>query len=203
MWVFKPCAHVQTYDMSLYNSHLTVITYVEQPANVSAVVMGQAYFPCRYTGTNKVPEWNIIDSNGLAMQYTATTLPSFHFYNGTGLLITKVDASLNLTTYSCFFDLDRAGPYTLASSNGTLNILTPVIFKMNGVGGVEPSNELSFIEGMSNSFITINQSGYTNLTFIVTLEIELLQGNLEGMYHNMTYSMLFVINMFITYYQNH
>ena len=162
------------------HTHFIVVTFLEQPTNISAVIKGQAYFPCRYTGTNKVPAWNIINTNREASQYTATTLPPFHYFNGTGLLITRVTESLNLTTYSCFFELNRAGPYKISSSNGTLFILTPVLFEVRGVGGIKHTNEsLRYIEGMTDGYIIISQSGYTNLTFAVTLEVELLQG-LEG-----------------------
>ena len=149
--------------------------------------MGQAYFPCRYTGTIKVPEWNIISNNGVARQYTATTLPPFHYFNGTGLFITKIATSQNLTTYNCFFELNRAGFYKFVSTNGTLTLLTPVIFTTQGIGDIKSSDVLQFIEGIGDSYITISKSGYTDLTFIVTLQIELMLGNLEGIFSNRYY----------------
>ena len=166
--------------------HILVVNFLKEPENVTTVIMGQAYFPCEYNGTNRVPQWRIVDNNGVARQYSTTTLPPSHFFDGNGLNITRITQSQNLTTYSCFFELNRAGFYEIVSSTGTLFILTPVVFELQSRGGQTQPTGLIFEGGMiDESYIVIHKSGYTNLTFVVSLKI-------NGSSNGKTFSMSFI-----------
>lgn len=45
-----------------------------------------------------IPKWRINSD-----VYTATTLPILHFFDGSGLLVVRVSASMNMSQYTCFF----------------------------------------------------------------------------------------------------
>ena len=115
--------------------------------------------------------------NGMFADYTASTLPINHFFIGTGLLVTDIDQSLNLTVYSCFLNVNIAGSYRIMSTNGTLTILTPITFEISV--GEERKTEIALQEGVDDFFITIIRDIATNLTFSVSLMLQPLQGNLK------------------------
>ena len=111
--------------------------------------------------------------------YTASTLPINHYFNGTGLLVRDINQSLNLTVYSCFLNLNIGGLYRITSTNGILTILHPIKFEIRG--GDERQEELIVQEGVNDDFIiTITREVNTNLTFAVSLMLESIKGNLTG-----------------------
>ena len=57
-----------------------------------------AYFACTSNDTNGVPTWKIANH-----VFASSALPPRYSYNGSGLVISNVDLSLNTTSYSCFF----------------------------------------------------------------------------------------------------
>lgn len=147
--------------------------------NVTSIIGGQAYFPCTYEGTDVTPGWRIVHANGEASHYTATTLPINHYYNGMGLLVREIDQTLNLTVYSCFFKFNIAGSYRIMSLNGTLKILSPVIFELSIRDDEYPHSFLR--EGVyRDNFISIVRKTATNLEFVLSLKLESLQGNFTG-----------------------
>ena len=95
------------------------VTFMEQPHDTKAVVGNNAFFPCTYTGTRGVPHWMINQ-----MTHVVSRLPSGHSYNGTGLIVHKVDVSINATTYQCCFEIHAGQGFIeqTCSSSGMLII---------------------------------------------------------------------------------
>lgn len=73
--------------------------FVNEPQNQCAVEGENVYFPCTYTGTTLLPKWRINDN-----EYTISTLPLFHHFDGAGILVTSVSSTMNLSRYTCFFN---------------------------------------------------------------------------------------------------
>ena len=63
-----------------------------------------AFFPCYYHGTSGIPTWRIGKT-----EFATSALPPPYFYNGSGLVVSNVDLSLNMTSYSCFFSVYVGG----------------------------------------------------------------------------------------------
>ena len=59
-----------------------------------------AFFACTYHGTTGVPVWRITNN-----VFVTSALPPRHSYNGSGLVVSNVDLSLNMNSYSCFFNV--------------------------------------------------------------------------------------------------
>ena len=72
--------------------------------NVTVAVGMNAFFPCSYNGTTAAPTWRI--NNSISHN---NKLPPKHSYNGSGLVVSNVDCSLNMTSYSCFFNVYVGG----------------------------------------------------------------------------------------------
>ena len=85
-------------------SMLGRIVFLQEPKNVTVFEGMNAFFACTYEGTNVVPRWRI--NNQI---FVASALPRGHSYNRSGLVISSVDLSLNMTSYSCFFTVLQGG----------------------------------------------------------------------------------------------
>ena len=62
---------------TLTHSLFTVVTFLEQPTNVLAVIMGQAYFPCRYTEQLKYHNGMLLIT--MVKQVSILAQPFHHF----------------------------------------------------------------------------------------------------------------------------
>ena len=76
------------------------IVFLQEPANVTVAEGTTAFFACTYNGTTAAPEWKINDR-----PYLLCSLPSRHSYDGSGLVVENVNLSMNMNSYSCFFEL--------------------------------------------------------------------------------------------------
>ena len=72
--------------------------FLQEPKNVTVVESTDAFFACSYTGTSDVPSWKIA-----GIIFVTSALPPKHSYNGSGLVVSNVDLSLNMSSYACFF----------------------------------------------------------------------------------------------------
>ena len=75
------------------------VHFISEPNNQCVAEEETAYFPCTYTGTSLRPKWRINEN-----EYTISTLPLFHFFDGMGLLVTRISISMNMSQYTCFFN---------------------------------------------------------------------------------------------------
>ena len=80
--------------------HAGRIVFLQEPKNVTVAERMDAFFACSYRGTSEVPAWRISNN-----EFVTSALPERHSYNGSGLVITSVDLSLNMTSYACFFSV--------------------------------------------------------------------------------------------------
>ena len=76
------------------------MVFIRQPQDTKTVNGNNAFFPCTYTGTSRVPHWLVNQTR----TYLVSALPPGHSYNGTGLIVHSVDALLNATKYKCCFE---------------------------------------------------------------------------------------------------
>ena len=83
-----------------------MIVFLKEPKNVTAFEGESAFFPCTFEGINVAPRWRI---NNQVLVTSA--LPRGYSYNRSGLVISSVDLSLNMTSYSCFFSVFRGGGF--------------------------------------------------------------------------------------------
>ena len=94
------------------------IVFLQEPKNVTVAEGMDAFFACTYLGTSGVPVWRIANH-----EFVASTLPPRHSYNGSGLVVTNVDWSLNMNSYSCFFSVYQGGKFMdIESTTGFLII---------------------------------------------------------------------------------
>ena len=80
--------------------HAGRIVFLQEPKNVTVAEMTDAFFACSFHGTSEVPSWRISNND-----FVTSALPTRHSYNGSGLVISSVDFSLNMTSYACFFSV--------------------------------------------------------------------------------------------------
>ena len=80
------------------------IVFLQEPKNVTVSEGAEAFFACTYHGTTGVPVWRITNN-----VFVTSALPPRHSYNGTGLVVRNVDLSLNMNSYSCFFNVHIGG----------------------------------------------------------------------------------------------
>ena len=80
------------------------IVFLQEPKNVTVSEGADAFFACIYHGTTGVPVWRIAND-----VFVASALPPRHSYNGSGLVISNVDFSQNMNSYSCFFNVHIGG----------------------------------------------------------------------------------------------
>ena len=83
-----------------------VVVFLQEPMNVTVSEGMNAVFPCHYSGTNAAPTWKINNKT-----YHNNRLPPKHSYNVSahGLVVSNVDSSLNMTSYSCHFCVYAGG----------------------------------------------------------------------------------------------
>lgn len=75
-------------------------SWIRQPSNVTVLVGFDVFFPCEYLGLSALPLWR---RNGKT--FSAHNPPRHHSINGSGLIISDVSLSMNMSWYSCFLDL--------------------------------------------------------------------------------------------------
>ena len=78
--------------------------FLQEPKNVTVSEGLNAFFACTYNGTSRVPVWRIANE-----VFVTSALPPRHSYNGFGLVVSRVELSLNMTSYSCFFSVYIGG----------------------------------------------------------------------------------------------
>ena len=74
--------------------------FLQEPKNVTVIERMDAFFACSYRGTSGVPAWKIARET-----FVTNSLPPKHSYNGSGLVVSSVDLSMNMTSYACFFSV--------------------------------------------------------------------------------------------------
>ena len=80
------------------------IVFSQEPKNVTVFEGMDAFFPCTYHGTSGIPTWRITNTS-----FATSALPPRHSYNGSGLVVSSVNLSLNMSSYSCFFSVYVGG----------------------------------------------------------------------------------------------
>lgn len=112
------------------------VNFVAEPTNVSVIEGDNAYFACEYSSNTRVrPAWRI---NGLV--YSSNDLPDAKYsFNGTGLVVVRVNRMMNMWSHSCIIDTYTAemGFQSTESAVGILFVYLPVtvvsrIFHVNG-----------------------------------------------------------------------
>ena len=95
------------------------MTFILEPQDIEVVIGNNAFFPCTYNGTRRVPHW-VMDK----ITYSVSALPPGFVYNSTGLLAFTVDMSMNATKYKCCFEvhLGQGIINEICSSEGMLII---------------------------------------------------------------------------------
>ena len=95
---------LQLLNMTIIHNTSTVffilaqIMFLEEPRNVTVSEGTDAFFACTSNDTSGVPTWRIANH-----EFATSALPPRYFYNGSGLVVSSVDLSLNMTSYSCFY----------------------------------------------------------------------------------------------------
>ena len=77
------------------------VIFLAEPHDIMAYEEEDAFISCDYTGVSSTPTWMITTSNGTEIVTSSSELPQNHFYNGSGIIIKKVDRMLNMTSYRC------------------------------------------------------------------------------------------------------
>ena len=90
------------------------IQWFATPQDVHVDVGETAVFPCNFTGSSRVPYWNINDR-----LYYFNEVPSRHFYSNRALHVLNVNISDNLTRYQCEIYLTG----WIRSTTGTLYVI--------------------------------------------------------------------------------
>ena len=94
------------------------IDFLKEPNNVTVFEGNAAFFPCTFVGINVAPRWRINNE-----MFVTSALPRGYSYNRSGLVISSVDLSLNMTSYSCFFSVYQGGRFMdIESTTGYLII---------------------------------------------------------------------------------
>lgn len=123
--------------------------------------------PCTYRGPSVNPLWNISYPDGTSKFVSTTRLPIKFQSNGTGLIITDVDESHNMTGYSCTFQaFDRNNIVLVSSSVGILTVLESVIFSFSN-----DTDQYNISEGDLPPKISILKTGYSTDTHLISLLI--------------------------------
>ena len=116
-WEQSTCKHCYK---SLYCFSLPgQITISREPNNVTVTEGMDAFFACTYVGTSGVPSWRIANH-----VFAINALPPRHLFNGSGLIVSNVDMSMNMTSYSCLFSvyIGEGRFRTMESNSGFLFI---------------------------------------------------------------------------------
>ena len=105
------CKHEET-SHAKFLSMAGQIVFLQEPKNVTVAEGKDAFFPCSYLGTNRSPSWTINSHI-----FLISSLPPKHSYNGSGLIVSNVDLSLNMSSYSCSIVLVTRGRLNNTKSN--------------------------------------------------------------------------------------
>ena len=110
------------------------VEFLSQPYNITANLGGVAFFPCSRVSEEgqhtTLPHWDITFSNGSTLQ---NDFPSNHTLRPDGLEVTVEDIRLNLTAYTCFYEILMPNnrhhlsysAYPVLSTSGYLTITFP------------------------------------------------------------------------------
>ena len=83
-----------------------------------------AFFACSYRGTNGVPSWKIAKN----------TFVIRNSCNRSGLVVSSMDLSLNMTSYACFFSVYiGSGQFERIQSNTGFLIITGLHVRASGL----------------------------------------------------------------------
>jgi hypothetical protein len=141
--------------------------YTREPWNITTGLGKTVFFPCMYRGSSVNPLWNISYPDGTSKFVSTTRLPIKLQSNGTGLIISDVDESHNMTGYSCIFQaFDRDKIVLVSSSVGILTVLESVIFSFS-----IDIDQLNVSEGDYPPQISILKTGYSTDTHSISLLI--------------------------------
>ena len=178
---YLSCLH---YDCSSVGH--TGLTFISEP-NTTKVGEGKdVRFDCIYIGTHAHPLWNITYSDGTSRLMSTTRLPPKHFLRDTGIAILDVDETMNMTSYSCLFQVYNRNEVVFVSSRvGTLIVLQTIVFSLRFAASID--NQLSLLEGDYPLEVLIIKEGYSANTFVVILTIEKFEGNESKNYYNNLY----------------
>ena len=103
--------------------------FLQEPKNVTVAERTDAFFACSYRGTSGVPSWRINNT-----VFVISALPPKHSYNGSGLVVSSVDLSLNMTSYTCFFSVYiGGGEFEDIQSNTGFVIIAGLHITVNGI----------------------------------------------------------------------
>ena len=102
------------------------VIFIEEPHDIVAYEGEDAFMHCDYSGVSSIPTWMITTSNGTQIITSSAELPQSHFYNGSGIVIRKVDRIQNMTSYRCILfvasdDFQQIKNYT--STAGMLKVI--------------------------------------------------------------------------------
>ena len=117
------------------------IHFIRQPHDLSVTEGETAFMPCVLRGTKVAPFWYIRFSNGSIVPTSSSQLPHLHFYNGTGLLIKKVEHQLNKTEYSCRLHILKKEGSNILSLKSKVGVIT-----------VKPSNFVSPLQLLNGEY---------------------------------------------------
>lgn len=141
-----------------------------EPKNVTVGVGHEAYFPCKYNGSNILPYWNISKASGWDVVPT-NRLPLKHYFNGTGLIVMDVDESHNMTSFSCIFQVFDHDSLTIVNSvSGTLIVLEDISFHLE-LNGIHISERVALREGDPTHTLRIVKSGHSFDSYLVLLSV--------------------------------
>ena len=94
------------------------IVFLQEPKNITVFEGISAFFACTYEGIDVAPRWRINNQT-----FVANALPDGHSYNRSGLVVSSVDLSLNMTSYCCFLSVIQGGGFVkIESATGFLKI---------------------------------------------------------------------------------
>ena len=145
------------------------IAFESEPKNVTVGIGKDAYFPCVYGGSNTIPFWNISSTSGWKL-VSINRLPPKHYYNGTGIIVWGIDASHNMTSYSCLFQLFDRERLTFSSNIGTLIVTEDITFNLI-LEGVNNAKTIDILEGDPVQNLTISKIGHTLDTYLILVAI--------------------------------
>ena len=135
-----------------------------------------AHFECAYTGTTANPLWNITSRSGESRIVSTTRLPLQHSHNSSGLTISNVAETQNMTLYSCLFQLfDRDEIVIVSSEPGTLIVMEMVTLSISLQHYVPTAeHEYSIIEGDTLLGVLITKVGYSPNVIVAPVEVKKL-----------------------------
>ena len=101
--------------------------FLQEPKNMTVSEGMDAFFACTSNDTNGVPTWRIANH-----EFATSALPPRYFYNGSGLVVSSVDFSLNMTSYSCFFTVYVGGGQFMDINSSTGFLIIAGLHTLSG-----------------------------------------------------------------------